>query len=50
MNLQQLNRGGGFPLNSFSNNGTQMVGPKQGFMCCFADRLIQSLVSSVVIH
>ena len=51
MNLQQLNRGGGgFPLNSFSNHGTQMEGPKQGFLRCFADRLIQSLVSSVVIH
>lgn len=42
--------GGRLPLNSFSNHGTQMEGPKQGFLCCFADRLIQSLVSCVVIH
>lgn len=47
---EKVGRGGGFPLNSFSNHGTQMEGPKQGFRCCFADRLIQSLVSSVVIH
>lgn len=51
MNLQQPNRGGGeIPLNSFLNHGTQMEWPKQGFLCCFADRLIQSLVVYVVIH